>query len=290
MYDRLLIPTDGSEPASRAARAAIDIAGQFDATVHAIYVNELEPMPVDFKEVPEEFSRRLETVVADIEQMGAEADVTVITDIVRGDRPVHRSIIDYATDNEVDAIVMGTRGRSGIERYVLGSVTERTIRESPVPVISVTEEAQLQADLETILVPTDGSDGARVAIEHAGDLAAAAGAAVHVVYVVDTGILGADASGPVVIDALEQAGERAIEEATNILDRPEIPSVQASILSGTPARAIRDYAAEHEISAIVMGTHGRSGVERLFLGSVTEGVVRKAAAPVVTVRPPELEE
>jgi nucleotide-binding universal stress UspA family protein len=136
---------------------------------------------------------------------------------------------------------------------------------------------------DRILVPTDGSDGTRGAVEHAIDLATTYDAALHTVYVVDTNI-GIDAGFGRTLDAFEEAGENAIDEVIQQAETAGIEPVEGSVLRGFPHREILDYADEHGVDLVVMSTHGRTGLDRYLLGSVTEKVVRLSNAPVLTVR------
>jgi nucleotide-binding universal stress UspA family protein len=137
---------------------------------------------------------------------------------------------------------------------------------------------------DTILVPTDGSDAVTAAVDRAIDLAEQYDATLHGLYVVDSGSYGTlDLSSGVVVEALENEGERALGE---LADRAEAAgiAVETEMVHGTPHTAILDYAEEHGVDLVVMGTHGRRGFDRFLLGSVTEKVVRTATVPVMTVR------
>ena len=137
---------------------------------------------------------------------------------------------------------------------------------------------------DEILVPTDGSPAATAALDHAIDLAETYGARLHTLYVVDASSFASiDAGSDMVIDALEEEGERAVEE---VRERAEAAGIEteAHVASGTAYRSILDYIDSEGVDLVVMGTHGRRGVERFLLGSVTERVVRSADVPVLTVR------
>jgi nucleotide-binding universal stress UspA family protein len=136
---------------------------------------------------------------------------------------------------------------------------------------------------DNILLPTDGSEGMETVVEHARDLAEIHGGTVHALYVANTASLSdlpMESSWEGVNSALRQQGEQAVasvEEAVG--DRP----VETEIVEGSPSKEIVSYADENDCDVIVMGTHGRSGVDRLLLGSVAERVVRSASVPVLTV-------
>ena len=133
---------------------------------------------------------------------------------------------------------------------------------------------------ERILVPTDGSDGARAAFDHALELAALVEAEVHVVHAVDPTLVPAEVGVPQVLDALVDAGEEIVQELERAAGEV---AIETAVLTGSPTAAIRQYAEEHGIDLIVMGTRGRTGLDRWLLGSVTERVVRTSPVPVLTI-------
>lgn len=138
-----------------------------------------------------------------------------------------------------------------------------------------------------ILVPTDGSEGSQRAAEEAINLAVTFDSALHTIYVVETNV-GPEAGIVGIFDALEEAGEQAIDEIIGHAESAGVGTVEGSIAQGTPHRAILEYVDDHDIDLVVMGTHGRTGLDRYLLGSVTEKVVRLSDVPVLTVRmPPE---
>ncbi|PNW63869.1 UNVERIFIED_CONTAM: universal stress protein UspA [Euhalothece sp. KZN 001] len=135
-----------------------------------------------------------------------------------------------------------------------------------------------------ILVPTDGSTASTTAVEHAIDLASHYDATLHVLYVVDvTGYSALEVGADVVANALEEEGEDAVGDVIGSAEAMEIDT-ESMIQHGTPHRAIIDYATAEAVDLVVMGTHGRTGVGRFLLGSVTERVVRTSPVPVLTVR------
>jgi nucleotide-binding universal stress UspA family protein len=143
---------------------------------------------------------------------------------------------------------------------------------------------------DTILVPTDGSAAVVEPVERAVDLAESYDATVHALYVVDSSAYGTlDMSTSVVVDSLEEEGETAVGYVADEAEAAGVP-VETAVVHGTPHRTIMDYVDEHDVDLVVMGTHGRRGVDRFLLGSVTEKVVRTAPVPVMTVRVPDEEE
>ena len=144
---------------------------------------------------------------------------------------------------------------------------------------------------ERILVPTDGSDGVERAIEHAVEIAAIHDAAVHGLYVLNSDAyagLAMESSWESVDGLLREDAETAVARVRDIAtelsgtDEPTI-TVHTAVVEGKPSREIVRYAEANDCDLVVMGTHGRGGIDRLLLGSVAESVIRASAVPVTTV-------
>lgn len=141
---------------------------------------------------------------------------------------------------------------------------------------------------EKILVPTDGSEATDVAARHAVDIASRYGGTLHALYVVDVRMspISTEMDRDDVVQLFEEADEKP---TTPVLERAKgmnVPTTEA-VRIGVPHESIREYIAENDIDLVVMGTHGRRGLDRYLLGSVTEKVVRVSDAPVLTVRMPD---
>lgn len=136
---------------------------------------------------------------------------------------------------------------------------------------------------DTILLPTDGSDGSDAVVDHALHLAELHDATLHVLHVVDTGSIPLDRHSRAAVEAMESQGEAAVEA---VLERARSAGVHAvdAVRDGTPHREILDYVEAEAVDLVVMGTHGRRRARRALLGSVAERVVRLSPAPVLTVR------
>jgi nucleotide-binding universal stress UspA family protein len=160
VYDRLLVPTDGSAGMERVIAHAEDIARVHDASIHGLYVIDATsftglPMETSWEGIRGTLENRGETALEEVERV--VEDVPVETTTVEG--TPNREIVRFATEQPVDCIVMGTHGRGGIDRLLLGSVAERVVRGSPVPVvtINVTESSAL-ADGTERPDQVDGTD------------------------------------------------------------------------------------------------------------------------------------
>jgi len=270
VYERLLLPTDGSDVSVVAAKASFALARRFDAEIYAVHVVEAN-----------RDTTHGETVIGAVEEAAEELDLETTTAVLERTEPIHRHLLEYAADHDADCIVMGTHARRSLRRYALGSVTQRTLREAPVPVVTVHEETRVTDSVEALLVPTDGSECADAAAEHAAAFAAATDASVRTVHVVDATHIDADEA---IYDALEADGRAAVDRAIDVTARAGVSHAEAALLSGVPHQAIQEYVEGHEIDYVFMGTHGRTGVSRYLLGSVTERVVRLVDVPVVAVK------
>ncbi|MFC4552716.1 MULTISPECIES: universal stress protein [Halorussus] len=139
---------------------------------------------------------------------------------------------------------------------------------------------------DRILVPTDGSAETERAVAHAADLATAHDAELHAVYVVDAATfagLPMEASWDGITETLHGEGEAALERVESIADDRGV-AVTTHLLEGSPSKRIVQWAEGEDCDLVVMGTHGRGGIDRLLLGSVAERVVRACKVPVLTVR------
>jgi nucleotide-binding universal stress UspA family protein len=139
---------------------------------------------------------------------------------------------------------------------------------------------------ERILVPTDGSDPADGAVEHALDLASTYDAEIHVLYVVDIRSAGQGEwalDAEAVFEAGRGHGDAVVDEVADYVRSKDV-SVTTAVRTGIPPEEIHDYVGEEACDLVVMGTHGRTGLDRYLLGSVTEKVVRQSDVPVLTVR------
>jgi nucleotide-binding universal stress UspA family protein len=136
---------------------------------------------------------------------------------------------------------------------------------------------------DEILFPTDGSDGAAVALDHALEQAEAHDAGIHVLFVANTTALGGGAVEGTTVESLQTTGDQVVADAVDRITDAGLVA-ESEVRQGDPYQEIVDYADEVAADMIVMGTHGRRGLDRYLLGSVTEKVVRSSDVPVLTIR------
>lgn len=287
MYDRVLFPTDGSTGASTVTDRILDIVEAHEATLHILNVADTKHDSVTRigTDVVDTLENEGEEIVTSVAQRATARDISNVADVVQGG--VSETIAAYADEKGVDLITMPTRGRTGIEESLTGSVTERTIRRATVPVLALRPEATTHYPYRDILVPTDGSECAAEAVDLGVSMANEYDATLHLLSVVNPGTLGVDVGSERQTDALEEQATETVSEAAATAEQASVPSVvKATDRNASVASAISEYIDASDIDLVVMGTHGRTGIERFLLGSVTEKVVRTASIPVLTVPMP----
>jgi len=285
MYDDILLPFDGSDGATDVLHHAAEIAHWTDATIHVLYVADttrdsvtvVEGDTVDAlvqrgKDVVDQATKTLET-------LGVSSE----NDVVQGNPAP--TIVEYADRYGLELVVMPTHGREGLSRYLIGSVSEKVVRLSSVPVLTVgmRPDETLEFPYERMLVPTDGSPAATDAAEHVVGLAASIDATLHVLSVVEDTTLGPDIRSAMSGEDSEEAAAEAVESVVSMAKTRGVSEVVGHVEHGTPIDVILDSVDSNDVHAVGMGTTGRRGTDRILLGSVAEKTVRSAPVPVMTV-------
>jgi nucleotide-binding universal stress UspA family protein len=292
MFTRLLVPTDFSPPSDAALAYARTLAGAFGASLHVLNLTDnlfMQAVVTDRQTIEaaalrslsdrlSEDDRRRFHVVAAVEQSDAPAD----------------EIASYARTHGINLVVMGTHGRSGVSHLLLGSVAEKVVRTSPCPVLTVREappgSKRTSTSVTKILVPTDFSPPSDTAAAYGRKLATVFGASQHLLHVLEDPLTsGAFGSEFYLADPPDARMARLKDAQERLAHRvaahdPSGTPTTTEVIFGRSVQTIVDYAADNEFDLIVMGTHGRSGVAHLLMGSVAESVVRTAPCPVLTVR------
>ncbi|MCM2270083.1 MAG: universal stress protein [Thermoanaerobaculia bacterium] len=291
-FRKILFPTDLS-PASRAAfdHALLwtELADAELILLHVLSLRTADPFHPDHQfPTPQEYEQRLRAL--------AESELALF--VPRDDRPlrirqllrsapeVERGILEVATAEQVDLMVLGTHGRRGASHLLIGSTAAELLRRSEVPVLVVPSRSQRPAGrLRRILAPTDFSPSASVAVTSARELAAETGATLELFHVLpnlevplpmNPGSFGAG-----IVADLEPAARAALAE---LAARPgPAAKIEIAVWQGPAAASIVNRATETDVDLVVLASHGRSGLDRLLLGSVTEKVARLSSCPVLVL-------
>jgi nucleotide-binding universal stress UspA family protein len=173
MYDRILVPTDGSTGTAHVALQALDLAAQYGGTVHALSVvdTDVSTLLSEAGSGTQRLRARAEKAVTTVQHMAGAHDVEVVTEIREGDPA--ETILAYAEEIDADLVVAGTHGRSGVRRHLLGSVAERVVRHAHCPVMTVrlpdtdvtVDDADEARELLTGALADAGYESSRTSIE-----------------------------------------------------------------------------------------------------------------------------
>jgi nucleotide-binding universal stress UspA family protein len=206
---------------------------------------------------------------------------------VRRGKPAEEIVLE-ARESGCDLIVMGTQGRTGLDRVLTGSVAEAVLRHAPCSVLTVrsTDSVEpLAAPFRTIVHPSDLSRHADAALRIARFLAMDLGARLVIIHVVPRATIAGIV--PETLMDLEN-GHEALEQIRKLVDGPDLKyPAETQLWRGQPAVEILDAATKLDADLIVMGSHGPTGLGRLVVGSVAESVMRTANCPVLVIKPPE---
>ena len=289
MYETILLPFDGSEGAAEVLHHASEIAHRVDATIQVLYVADTtrDSVTVVEGETVDALLQQGQDVVGEAAKTLDTLGVSYDTDVVQGNPAP--TIAEYAERFDQDLIVMPTHGREGVARYLVGSVSEKVVRLSTVPVLSVRMQPDetLEFPYGNILVPTDGSSAATYAADHLVELAASLDATVHALSVVDDSALGPDVRSTISGTESERAATDAVDAVVESAESRGVTNTVRHVARGTPVEEILDCVESNDIHLVGMGTTGRRGTDRILLGSVAEKTVRSAPVPVMTVAEPD---
>lgn len=300
MYERITVPLDGSSFGRQALPAARAVARRSGGTLRLVHVHAMfppiggEPSQRSFLEMEEkareEDRERLGVLAADL----ADEGIAVETRLLEG--PVVETLV-ADVNARADLVVMATHGRGAFSRFWLGSVADGLIRSSEAPVLLIRPDAGRaetapEPSVESILVTLDGSRLSEKILGPAGELARLFGARMRLLRIVPPvmapGFSYPDLPAGIDADAVQELQESAQAGLQRIVGRLEEEGhdVEAEVLlDPRPAPAILDVCEEAAPSLVAMATHGRGGLRRAVLGSITDKVVRGADRPVLVYRP-----
>ncbi len=311
MYKSMLVPLDGSELAEVVLPYAEELAARLRLEVvclHVYGVGEDDPASVHRAYV----ERVADSVTAHTEEIQRQMGSAPRTEHVRIQGVVARGhppeeILRYADNHDISLILMATHGRSGIGRWVMGSVADRVLRASSAPVLLVRASAAGETPWyalpkRTLLVPLDGSELAEQVLPHVQQLSGQAGSrpgSVVLLRVCEPPSILADYPESTMRltwkEHMEEARALARKEAMEYLVRQEKQLIEsglkarAEVLLGDAAESIIRFANQEMPNIVVMATHGRTGIGRWAYGSVADKILQGSSSPVFLVRPRQRE-
>lgn len=292
----LLLARDFSSTSDQALHFALELARRSGATLHLLYADVMYTDPLE-AEVPlpplteEERAKVRERLTTDSTGRSLEnLDEVFLEYAVERDVAAAPAILSYASDNDVDIIILGTHGRRGVRRVLLGSVAEEVLRAADRPVITVRGEQDIEdwQHIERILVPLDFSEHAETALSTAREFAAMYGAKLDLLHIIEDTLhpafyVGGASSIYEMVPDIENQVRDELDAMVSRSGGPDVP-YEVHVRTGHAARDIAAFADEHT-DLIIMPTHGLTGLERFLIGSIAEKVVRRAEVPVLTLKP-----
>ena len=294
MFENILCAIDRSPSSLEAFGCAIALAQWQGARLHLLEVIEEAPPPGAARlpkddGVPNDTRTALERDLRRVLTARRASDLKVEI-LMRKGRVVEEILAQVKVKTKrPDLVVIGTHGRGGVQRLVLGSVAEKVLRLAPCPVLTVRRGARLtrrsRSPFKTILCPTDFSAAANDAVAYAKRLAKEAEARLILMTAVEWSFDQTVMSGTVA-EHRKTVESNANKALTRLLPRPGSgPRAQAIVASGKAGAAIIEVARARSVDLIVMGVSGRGALDVAVLGSTTHHVIREGAWPVLTVRP-----
>jgi len=285
--ERLLLASDDCEYCEGAVREAIGLAKACNSKLNVIAVVEVNP---EFGALAPQLVEKTEKAtlayLQSVKDRAAKEGVACETATREGE-DTYKYIVEEAGKQKSDLIIMGRRGRTGLKRLLMGSVTARVIGHSSCNVLVVPKEAKV--GFGRILVATDGSKYSKAATEVAVSIAKRRGGSLVVVSAAPS-----ESVSPMDIASSQMPKDALAKEALGVAEKnvkdvkalaeKEGVKCEGFVIGGHPYEAIVDMAKEKKADLVVVGSHGRTGLERLFMGSVTERVVGLSPCAVLVVK------
>lgn len=291
--ENILVPVDFSEFSKIALEFSLEIAQKFNSRITIIHAVVLFEDDIDEEEKMQEHEewlkmreKRIDSQMRKNRTLVHEKGLKIDTKVIRG-ISAHEVILDFIQDNKFDLVVMGTHGRTGFRHLFQGSVVEKIVRLSPIPVLTVHRSVK-DYKLERILVPIDFSMYSKTAADYGIILADNFGAKIDFLHIVEHDIHPSFYSTGInsIFEVDQNLKKRVIKNMKEFLDNqyPEDLSINFIVKEGIAHKEIVEYSKDTSPNLIVIATHGLTGLEYILLGSTAEKVVRWANCPILTVK------
>ncbi len=292
-YSRIMVPLDGSDAGEIVLPYAEEFAARLASEITLVNVSESASVATE-RLYRSYLSQVVERLKGHIREQRGDDEAKILTQLLVG-KPVDE-ILHHAAEAQVDLLIMASR-LSGGGLWPLGTVAAKVLRATDIPVLLVRAQAKESARqgrilMRRILVPLDGSKLGEGAVSHVEALAGSLGAEIVLLHVVDPLIVqpmyGPLLSYPLPIPEGEEA---MMAEAKAYLGgmektlRDKGLKTSGEVLFGSPADQVIDFAEKKDIDLIALSSHGRSGIGRWVLGSVTDKVLHAGNTAVLVIRP-----
>jgi nucleotide-binding universal stress UspA family protein len=286
---KIIWATDGSKKSEEALNYAVFLAKKFGSEIFGIHVI---PTPekllyeTEFQnwtiKVEENIQSKLTLIANELSSQGINFQGVVL----KGEP--NKEIVEFARREKADLLAIGKKGLGLIDRILIGSTTLRVLRESNIPVLAVKKrDEEGTINTRNILVPLDIYEEVESSLNYAIDLAERISVNISVVYVFALGAFFDEVSFSVLEDLINISSNKLAKRVGEIkLKRESKLEINTEVIMGISlSTAIVDYASNKNADLIVINTHGRKGVRRLILGSVTEKVIQESTCAVLALKP-----
>jgi nucleotide-binding universal stress UspA family protein len=286
---KILCPIDFSAGSQRALEVAAGLARRTAAELvlahvwyvpPAVYGSPYPVAPDTMEDLADDNRRGLADAVREASRLGAERVTASFTVGI----PWEQIVELLRNDAAFDLAVLGTHGRTGLGRFLLGSVTEKVVRHAPCSVLAVRDSTV--EGFGHVLCPTDFSDASRYAVELAAELATSPGAGITLLHVIELPVsYSGEMPAPGFVEDLDkQAGQLLEEWASELRAKAAVPVVTRTRIGSPGGQALAVLDEDPVFDLVITGSHGRTGLRRALLGSVAEKLVRHARCPVLVAR------
>ena len=279
---RILVPTDFSSHAEAALEHAVVMGARYGAEITLLHVDEFNVSPLGALGIRDASvdayqKRKVDFLNDQLDSLARSVQNSVVrvkTQVAQG--RAYKVIIEEGERQEYDLIVIATHGLTALSTHLIGSTAERVVRLSRQPVLSVCDRPRHGGKVESILCPTDLSPAANVALTYALSIAIEQKSTLYIQYVSE-------------LEKPERSDEVRARMPDLLEHHPQAQNVKVEYIFDRdvePSNSIIRFAIDRQISLIVMSTHGRKGLRRVFIGNNTAEVVRQSEEPVLTVTHP----
>lgn len=299
MSPQIMVPLDGSAFSEQGLRYAQQVASHMRGTLHLVRVNAPDPLTAEaffFNVQPAGVRHADEQYLARIRDNGVwQLQTRAVTAVLDG--PVVDALSAYIHSQRIDFVIMTTHGRGGLSRAWLGSVADQLVRRVNIPILLLRpQKGEIRIpgprfDLDHILIPLDGSHESELAIEPALALGRLTSARFTLLQIVPPlTVIPVTEVVPLPIqqaehDELRAGAERYLDQVAQRLRGAGHEVDTEVVIQPQCAAGILEQAVSTQVNLIVMATHGRSGLQRLALGSVADKVLRGTSVPLLLLRP-----
>ena len=284
MWEKILVTLDGSDLAELALPYAEELAAAFGSEVVLLYVSET---------AESQYRHMHQLYIEDVAGQ-LKGGVKKVTPVILDGTPA-KEIIDYAEKNKVSLIIMASHGRSGVMPWAAGSVANKVLHSTRIPLLLVratkpSKQTRGKHILNRILLPLDGSEAGEAAVPYVQELMNRLGSEVILFGVVPPGKHIRTVGGPDYVLYPEEDLKMVQAEAREYLDKvyqqlkESKGKVRVELRAGDIAREIIDFAKKNHASLIAISSHGHSGIAKWVFGSIAHKIVQASDKPLLLVR------